>query len=224
MEGFVLFDTYGTVVKNAKDISPYVAESIMNIYGIIVKVDLSKYKGLTSKQIAWEVLKENNFDEKEIEPRLDRYMEDLPYSYYNVAWSDKLNVVDGSKELLEELQKKDFLIGIATGEAEPVAKLRLQKAGLEQYFKFGGYGEDGITFDEIVSKALKRAEEQGLQKEDGLMILSNPVLIRIAKKAGVRVVGVESEGTPVKELKEAGADLIVKNLKDKGRIIDLIIS
>lgn len=223
-EGFALFDTYKTVVKNAKDISPYVAESIMNIYGIIVKVDLSRYDGLTSKEIARAVLLENGFAEKEIEPRLGRYMEDLPYSYYNVAWSDTIKVTDGAEELLMELEKKEVLVGIATGDAERVAKMRLGKAKIEKYFKFGAYGEEGMTYNDILSKGLRKAEEQGLQKEDGVLIVSNPVFASIGKTMGVRVVAVESDEHPAKELRAAGVDLVMKSLKDKSKIIDLIFS
>ncbi|HUB92577.1 MAG TPA: HAD hydrolase-like protein [Candidatus Saccharimonadales bacterium] len=223
-EGFALFDTYKTVVKNAKDISPYVAESIMNIYGIIVKVDLSKYEGLTSKQIAKSVLLENGFKEKDIDPRLARYMEDLPYSYYNVAWSDRIDVTDGAKELLQEMEKKDVLIGIATGEGERVAKMRLDKAGIGMHFKVGAYGDDGVTFNEILAKGLRRIEEQGLQKEDGVLIVSDPISVSIGKIAGIRTVGAEAGGHSAKDLKAAGADLVVKSLKEKGKIIDLIFS
>lgn len=223
-EGFALFDTYKTVVKNAKDISPYVAESIMNIYGIIVKVDLSRYQGLTSKQIAKAVLLENGFREKDIDHKLARYMEDLPYSYYNVAWSDTIHTTDGAKELLQELEKRDVLIGIATGEGERVAKMRLDKAKIGEHFKLGAYGEDGITYNEILAKGLRKVEEQGLQKEDGVVIVSSPVFVSVGKNLGVRVVGVETPESSAKDLKAAGADLVVRSLKEKGRIIDLIFS
>lgn len=223
-EGFVLFDPYKTVVKNVKDISPYVRESIMNIYGIIVDVDLKKYEGLTARQTAKAILLENGFREKEIELRLDRYMEDLPYSYYNVAWSDTVNVTEGAADLLKELEGKHVLVGIATGDVERVARMRLDKAGLGPYFKFGAYGEEGMTFNEILAKALKRAEEEGLQKEDGLAIVSDPVSVSIAKILGVRAVAIETRNVRTKDLRAAGADLVVKSLKEKARIIDLLFS
>lgn len=223
-ESFALFDTYRTVVRNAKNISPYVRESIMNIYGIIVDVDLRRYTGLTSKQTAKSILLENGFPAKEIDQRLSRYMEDLPYSYYNVAWSDTLVVTDGAGELFDEMERRNVLIGIATGEAERIAKMRLDKIKMGQYFKFGAYGEDGITFNEILSKGLRRAEEQGLQMENGVVFLSDPVLLSIAKTTGMRTIGVEIEGVSGKDLKAAGADLLVKNFKEKERIIDFILS
>lgn len=196
----------------------------MNIYGIIVKPDISKYDGLTAKQVATEILKENGFPEGEIGPRLDRYMEDLPYSYYNVAWSDRINITEGAKELLEELQDNDTLVGMATGEAERVAKMRLQKVRLETYFKFGAYGESGIQMDEIIKEAVDRAQrEYQLQLEQGIFITSSPASVKAGKIMRMRVVGVATDSPP-EELGAAGADEIVKSLKERSKIANMLKS
>lgn len=191
----------------------------MNIYGVIVDVDLKKYPGLTSKQIARSVLLENGFSDEEINPRLDRYMEDLPYSYYNVAWSDKIIVTDGAKELLDELTKRSIFIGIATGEAQRVAKMRLGKVKIDNYFKFGAYGEDGMIFNEILAKSIKIARDNGLQEDEGIVVVANPVSVSIAKILGMKVVALETPEASKKELAAAGADLIIKNFREIDKII-----
>lgn len=191
----------------------------MNIYGVIVDVDLKKYPGLTSKQIARSVLLENGFSDEEINPRLDRYMEDLPYSYYNVAWSDKIIVTDGAKELLDELTKRSIFIGIATGEAQRVAKMRLGKVKIDNYFKFGAYGEDGMIFNEILAKSIKIARDNGLQEDEGVVVVANPVSVSIAKILGMKVVALETPEASKKELAAAGADLIIKNFREIDKII-----
>jgi phosphoglycolate phosphatase-like HAD superfamily hydrolase len=191
----------------------------MNIYGVIVDVDLKKYPGLTSKQIARSVLLENGFSDEEINPRLDRYMEDLPYSYYNVAWSDKIIVTDGAKELLDELTKRSIFIGIATGEAQRVAKMRLGKVKIDNYFKFGAYGEDGMIFNEILAKSIKIARDNGLQEDEGIVVVANPVSVSIAKILGMKVVALETSEASRKELAAAGADLIIKNFREIDKII-----
>ena len=192
----------------------------MDIYGIIVDVDLSKYEGLTSKQTAKAILIENGFQESPIDARLDRYMEDLPYSYYNVAWSDKIETEEGAKGLLEELRRREIKVGIATGEAERVSKMRLQKASLDEYFIFGAYGEANMEMAEIIKKAAENAKEQfGNAAEWGILVSSLPGVIRAGKAAGIRTVGVVNGKTTVEKLKKAGANTIVKSLKDKSAII-----
>lgn len=223
MKGFALFDPNKTIVYNAKDISEYVAESIRNIYGVIVTINLDKYEGMTSKAIVKASLTEHGFDEKEITARLDRIMEDLPYSYYNVAWSDTVNVAEGAKELLAELKKLDVLVGIATGEAEKVSKMRLEKANLQNYFSFGSYGEKGIEMSDIIKHAVYSAESEfGIPKEKGVLVATSPSIISAGKALGIKVVGVLNNKHNQEELKSAGADTIVKSLKEKGKIISML--
>lgn len=193
----------------------------MNIYGVIVDVELSKYPGLTAKQIARSVLLDNGFREEDITPRLGRYMEDLPYSYYNVAWSDRVIMTEGAQELLDEMTRKDILVGMATGEPERVAKMRLDKIRMGHYFKFGAYGEDGMLFNDILSKSIGIARENGFQEDEGIVVVSNPVSVSISKMLGMKTVALEIAAGK-KELVAAGADLVVKNFREIPRIINKI--
>ncbi len=224
MEAFALFEPYRTISKNVKDISRYVAESIMNIYGVIVTVDLGKYYGLTAKQVAKEVLLEYGLPEAEIDARLDRYMEDLAYSYYNVAWSDTVLVNDGARELIDELISRGVKVGIATGEAERVAKMRLEKAGLKDKFEFGSFGEADLNFDIIIQKAKRSAAERyNILDENGTFLTNSVKEIQAAKKASIYTIGVANDICSESDLAGAGADLVVKSLKEKGKIIDGIL-
>ncbi len=222
MENFALFDVNATIATDAKDISGYVAESIRNIYGIIARVKLAKYPGFTSKEVAIEVLKENGLKDDEIDERLDRYLEDLPYSYYNVAWSDRIIVIDGAKQLLEELRKKDVKIGIATGEPKRVSKMRLDKIGLSEYFTFGSYAEDGITPKEVIDAAVTGASELGMQASNGFFFSAFPRFINAAKESGVYSIGVATTKFRKDELSAAGANEAIGSLKEWPRVIKRI--
>jgi phosphoglycolate phosphatase-like HAD superfamily hydrolase len=194
----------------------------MNIYGVIIDVELSRYPGLTAKQIARSVLLDNGFKEDDIIPRLNRYMEDLPYSYYNVAWSDRVVVREGAQELLDEMSKEKILIGIATGEPERVAKMRLDKVKMGHYFSFGAYGEDGMLFNDILSKSIRIARENDFQEDEGIVIVSNPVSVSISKILGMKTVALETGDARGKDLIAAGADLVVKSFREIPKIINKI--
>lgn len=217
MESFALFDTNATMVRDVKDISDYVAESIRNIYGIIVEVKLDNYKGMTSKEVADAVLRNYGLDNAEIKARLDRYLEDLPYSYYNVAWSDKVVLLDGAKQILDTVKRKEAKIGIVTGEPERVTKMRLDKVGLSEYFEFGAYAEAGYSAREIVGKALDKVTgEFGLETNRGFMVTSIPQFVTAAKELGLYSIGVvQGEKDRKQALEEAGANELINTLKDK---------
>lgn len=218
-----MFDINNTLTKDTKDISEYVQESIRNIYGVLVDVDLSKYEGMTAQETAEAVLLENGMPRDEIEQKLVRYTEDLFYSYYNVAGHDRQLALDGARELLDELSRQGALIGIATGEAERVAKFRLEKTGLGSYFKFGAFGNEAKSAEGIVAKALEKAKSGFSFSGKAVLVSSYPNFVKAAKRAGIASVAVENSRFPEGVLSEAGAEKVVKNLKDKGTITKLLV-
>ncbi len=223
MYRLVLFDVVNTLVVDSKDVSEYVSESIRNIYGRIIRADLKRYEGQTSQNIAEDILRHDKMPEDEIKAKLNRYMEDLFYTYYNVAGHDRLVLLDGARDLLGQIWKKDVTIGIATGEAERIVKFRTEKTTIHGFFKTGAYGNDGKEPVDIVNAAVKRARSDlGIQSSEIALVASSPYLIRAAKKAGIAAVGIANAGYPESDLKSAGADLVVKSLKDRGKILSFL--
>ena len=223
MYKLVLFDVGNILVKDSKDVSEYMSESIRNIYGRVVTVNLNDYSGWTSQEIAQDVLRKDKMDEAEIKAKLNRIMEDLFYTYYNVAGHDRQVLVDGARELLAQLWKKDITMGIITGEAERIVKFRAEKTTIHGFFKTGAYGNDGKTFEEIVRNAVKKAESEfKIGKEEILIVTNSPYMIKDAKAVGVASVGVESGHHSEGELRWAGASLVVKSIKDRGKIMELV--
>ncbi len=207
-----------------KDVSPYVEESIMNIYGAIVKVKLDSYDGLTAKEIAKHVLNVYGMPNAEIESKLDRYLEDLPYSYYNVSWKGKMNVLDGMVELLNELKQKNVLVGVATGDEEKITKMRLQEAKISEYFKFGSYNENGFYMKDILSHALSTIEKDyNLPKKAGVFVSCSPVYIKSSSDLGLKSIGIETSRHSKQELELAGASTVLKDLKDRSTILKMLI-
>lgn len=218
MYRLVLFDLGGVLVSDDKDVSEYVAESIRNIYGRIVTVDLTRYAGWTSQETVEDVLRRDNMAEPEIQARLPRIMEDLYYTYYNVAGHDRQHLRVGARELLAHLWKRDAHMGILTGEAERIAKLRAEKTGIHGFFKTGAYGNDGKRFEEIAQSAARRAgSELGIGKGEIAVVAGSVHLARGAKAAGLAVIGVAGAYTE-EELKGAGADITVKDLGERSKI------
>jgi phosphoglycolate phosphatase-like HAD superfamily hydrolase len=223
MYRLVLFDVVNTLVVDSKDVSEYVSESIRNIYGRIVQADLKRYEGQSSQNIAEDILRHDKMPEEEIKSKLNRYMEDLFYTYYNVAGHDRLILVDGARDLLGQIWKKDIAMGIVTGEAERIAKFRAEKTTIHGFFKMGAYGNDGKEPSDIVNAAIKRAKSDlGIESGGIAIVASSPYLIKAAKRCGVAAIGIANAGYSESDLKAAGADLVVRSPKDKGKIVGFL--
>ena len=222
MDKLVLFDVNNTLTKDTKDISEYVQESIRNIYGVLVDVNLAKYEGMTAQETAEAVLLENGMQKDEIEQKLVRYTEDLFYSYYNVAGHDRQLALDGAKELLEGLSKEGVLIGIVTGETERVARFRLEKTAMLDYFKFGAFGNEAKSADGIVAKALEKAKIDFSFSGKVVLVSCYPNLVKAAKANGIAAIGIANGKFAPAALSEAGAASVVGDLRNGAEIKKLL--
>ena len=72
----------------------------------------------------------------------------LKYLRDEVENSKGFKVLSGARELLDRLSLMDnVLIGIATGNIEEGARIKLRKAKIEQYFSFGGF--DAVSYTHL---------------------------------------------------------------------------
>ncbi len=223
MKKLVFFDIANTLVEDDKDISEYVSESIRNIYGRVVDVNLSKYMGQSAQNIAEAILNDDGMDRDEIESKLLRYLEDLFYTYYNVAGHDREVLLNGARELLGSLWKDDVSIGILTGEVERIARFRTEKVGIHGFFKIGAFGNDGRTPEDIVDVAINRGNsEYKVDKHEMLVVTNSPYFIKAAKRKELSVVGVANRRYSIGELRISGADVVVSSVKERKRILEYV--
>ena len=127
-------------------------------------------------------------------------------------------------ELLKGLDKRNFLIGLVTGNLEPIAWGKMKRFKINQYFKLGGFASDNINRTELVKIAIKRAEENYNFKFDNNVFLfgDTPQDVNAGNEAGIVTVGVATGIYLKEELKEAGASFAIDDLKDIKRILTII--
>ncbi len=213
----MLFDA-NALMANSKDVSAYVAESIRNIYGIALGVDLKEYKGMTSKETARAILLSHGLDGGEIDERLDRYIEDLPYSYYNTAWSDRVFLASGATNLLQELKKKGIILGIISGEIERIVREKMKKTNIDEYFDIVSSGDTYEDMAGILKSAVENASEHGMEEGKVLSIAGTARMLSALKAAGIYTIGMEE----IREESHNIADLYLKSLDERQKIISAI--
>ena len=139
-----------------------------------------------------------------------------------IATSTTYRVMPGIFSLLTELAgRSDVILGLATGNLETGARIKLERGGLNSFFQFGGFGSDSEDRTELVRKAVEKAA--ALKKVDGLIPRSNifvigdtPLDIDAGHRAGFKTVGVATGSYSVEQLQAAGASTTVSDL-EQGR-------
>ena len=139
------------------------------------------------------------------------------YLAEEVETSPNYRVMPGAVETLRRLRDEGRLVGLITGNTKPAAEIKLARAGLNEYFGFGGYGSDANERVDVCRKALERAEAATggeLDRAGSIATGDTPRDVEAAHGAGIRVLGVATGGYSVEQLSEAGADWVVKSLAD----------
>jgi phosphoglycolate phosphatase-like HAD superfamily hydrolase len=110
-------------------------------------------------------------------------------------------------------RRSDFVLSLVTGNLEPVARLKLDRAGVGGYFVDGqgAFGSDSEDRNELVPIARSRAALPAWPRERTVVIGDTPRDIACARADGVRVVAVGTGPFGVEAL--ADADAVVDNAR-----------
>ena len=227
MEKLILFDIDYTLLKNAVSHRTAFIESVKETYGLDTNLEKISYIGLTDQQILVALLKEYGLPEGEILRKAPAFMEKAAEVFLNIIGNDRsIRLLDGVRDLIREMDQRGFLLGLVTGNIKQIARGKLVKFGLWHYFKVGGFGCDHPERAALVNYAVQRAENNfNFTREHNVFLFGDTANdIDAGKTAGVFTFGVATGSCSPKDLAEAGATYVLDNLKDTGRIIDLINS
>src|SRR5262245_56293040 len=127
--------------------------------------------------------------EDEIASILDAY---VPVLAEECATGPAFRVLEGAFEVVEWLGARgDVAVGLATGNTEAGARVKLERAGLWQRFTFGGYGSDSPVRAELVATAIARGEAAAGAKADRVVVVGDTMHdVRAARACGADVVAV----------------------------------
>ncbi len=124
-------------------------------------------------------------------------------------------VLPGVADLLDELTGDDRLrLALLTGNYEPVARLKLARAGIGDRFasRQGAFGSDGEDRALLPAIARRRAGTDGRPhpRERTVVIGDTPRDVACAHADGVRCLAVATGRFSASQLADAGADAVVR--------------
>ena len=145
---------------------------------------------------------------------LERYVQDLEDE---VANSQKYRVLPGILRILEEMRERgNVLTGLATGNVEVGARIKLERGGLNGYFPFGGFGSDSEDRSDVVRQAGRAGagwHRVRIEPDDTFVIGDTPRDVAAGREAGFRTVGVATGSYNVEQLEASGADLVISDFE-----------
>jgi len=142
--------------------------------------------------------------------------------------SSGFHVLPGIRKLLDRLSNdRERLLGIATGNFESTAYLKLKRGGLDGYFRFGGFGSDSLDRTLLTLKAFERSRQiagEPLSMRNVMVIGDSIHDIRAGKNLGAATVAVATGKTTFPDLKDEMPDYLFQDLSDTEAFLNLLRS
>ncbi|MDQ7053588.1 MAG: HAD family hydrolase [candidate division KSB1 bacterium] len=135
-------------------------------------------------------------------------------------------VLPGVKPLLQQLSRQTGVhLGLLTGNYHEGARIKLSHFDLDRFFPFGAFGDDDSDRNRLVPVALRRFHEQmgeAVNGSDVWVIGDTPRDVACAKPYGAKTMAVATGHYDEEELRQAEADVVVKDLSDVDRIVAVL--
>ena len=215
----LLFDIDGTLLQSGRAATKAINAVFRRRYAVENAMDGVAAAGRTDPAILRDMFLHNlgrEYTPQEAASVFEEYVAELERE---LERESSLWVLPGVERLLRGLAAAPgVVLGLATGNVEPGAWIKLRAAGLDGYFRFGGFGSDCPVRSGLVRTAIRRAAER--LEESGRTITRVVVVgdtthdIVHGRAAGAEVAAVATGAHSARELARCGPDHLFPDLSD----------
>ena len=209
---FFLFDVDGTLLLTGGAGSKALDLAFWDVLGIRNAMETITCDGKTDGIIIREVLGPLGLDTPEnITSVCSSYLKHLERT---LQTTQNFRLMPGVRSSLAYIEKNQIPCGLATGNLAAGARLKLERAKLNHYFAFGGFGSDAHERAKLVRRGIERGRQLcRSQTVVPVVVGDTPRDVFAAHEAGALAVGVASANFDGQALTEAGADLTLASLQ-----------
>ena len=130
-------------------------------------------------------------------------------------------LLPGVEALLDRIDgEREWVQGLLTGNMTQMARIKLERFGLEERFAFGAFGEEAPDRDALACVAVERVERRyGVPPARCIVVGDTEHDIACARAAGARVAAVATGSRPRAVLEARGPDLMLDDLADPAPLL-----
>jgi phosphoglycolate phosphatase len=212
----VLFDIDGTLVRRAgAHHRDALAHGIRRVTGLETTTDGIPLYGMLDPDILTVMMRRAGAASAAIRESMPAVQRAAERYYRRVcpALGDKH--CPGVEPALQRLTRRNILLGLVTGNLTRIGWRKLERAGLDGYFRFGAFGETAKTRDGLAKAAIREARQKGWISPGAPVSLIGdaPADVLAARRNRIRAIAVRTGITPVQDLIELQPDFLLPNLR-----------
>jgi phosphoglycolate phosphatase len=186
-----LFDIDGTLL-NSRDGVHYNAfhQALEQVYGSTVRIDQVPVHGNTDVGILRAVAAAGGVTDRAFEQKLALAREHMLAAVRCHAGDLRPQLCPSVSELLVHLKSSGKLLGIVSGNFEPIGWMKLQAAGIRDFFSFGSFSGDREYRVDIFREGIARARQMLGSRAAIAFVGDTPSDIAAAQQLGIPVIAV----------------------------------
>ena len=210
-----LFDIDGTLMRSLDRVHyDSVATSVRRVTGFEVTLTGLNIHGSTDTSILRAACQQAGIPPDVLEEHFNAVLEAMRNCV--AEQRDLLDpiLMPGVADTLNHLARRGALLGVATGNLEAIGWIKLEKAGLREWFRFGGFSDHFPVRPELIGNAARKAREMAGEHATICVVGDTPRDIDAARANSLPVIAVATGSYSFGELLEHRPTACVTSLAD----------
>jgi phosphoglycolate phosphatase len=210
-----LFDIDGTLLRSRDRIhvNSFVA-SVHRVTGFEVTLAGIVLQGSTDTGILREACVQAGIPPEVLEAHTAAILEAMGKSVAEQRHAMELVRMPGVEEVLRYLAGRGALLGVATGNLEMIGWIKVEQAGLREWFHFGGFSDHFPIRSELIAHAAAKAREMAGRDARVCVVGDTPRDIEAARANSLPVIAVATGRYGFEELSALHPEVCATTLAD----------
>jgi len=210
-----LFDIDGTLLRSRDRVHvDSFTTSLREVMGSEVTLEGVSLAGNTDTSILREACELAGIPSEVLEPRLKAVVDAICDNVAKRRHEMQPWLMPGVEETLKHLADRGALLGLATGNLEAIGWIKMERAGLREWFRFGGFSDRFPARSELIGDAAKRAREMAGAEASVCVVGDTTRDIEAAHANGLPVIAVATGHFSFEQLMQHKPEVCTLTLAD----------
>jgi phosphoglycolate phosphatase-like HAD superfamily hydrolase len=210
-----LFDIDGTLLRNRDRIHrESFAFGVQQVTGSDIEPFLFLTPGGTDPAILSEACEKAGIPREVLDRQQDAVFDAIQRACEAHRHEMDIWLMPGVEDALRHLMRMGALLGVATGNLEAIGWIKIEEAGLRQWFRFGGFSDHFPIRSELIGHAARKARDLAGTDASVCVVGDTPRDIEAARANSLPVIAVATGRFSFEALLEYRPEVCASSLAD----------
>ena len=210
-----LFDIDGTLLRSRDRVHiDSLTTSVRHVTGFEVSLEGVSLAGNTDTSILREACDRAGIPAAVVEEQVDAILENMCHNVVGRRNELQPVLMPGVEDTLSYLADRGATLGVATGNLEIIGWVKIERAGLREWFRFGGFSDRFPIRSQLIGNAARKARELAGSQASVCVVGDTPRDIEAAHANGLPVIAVATGHFTFHELLELKPEACTTTLAD----------